>query len=154
MQPAHAHRFWFPVISQSLGATHEFQSEPWDEDRVEDELKELSYPFASHVWDPTRIIDRKVTSGIRVQSNRGTFGRFPMIGKYPATTSLDDDESSSIKLSHDNVWIFTGLSSRGLLYHGVFGDMLTNQILQRDNHKQYDSKFVDYLDWWNRRKRK
>ena len=113
---------------------------------MEDELKELSYPFASHVWDPTRIIDRRITSGIRVQSNRGTFGRFPMIGKYDSVSN----DGAKNRLLHDNVWLFTGLSSRGLLYHGVFGDMLTNQILQRDNYEHYASKFVDHLEWWKR----
>jgi glycine/D-amino acid oxidase-like deaminating enzyme len=97
-----------------IGATHEFDQIPWDKERVQEELKERTYQFTSFFWD-NGCIDR-ITRGVRVQSDRGRFGRIPIIGKYETQT-------------HDNTWIFTGLSSRGLLYHGVFGDLLTDMIV-------------------------
>jgi glycine/D-amino acid oxidase-like deaminating enzyme len=115
-----------------IGATHEFDNIPWDQARVKAELKERSYQFTSTLWDNGRI-DR-ITSGVRVQSNRGRFGRMPIIGKYETET-------------HDNAWIFTGLSSRGLLYHGVFGDLLTDMMMLTPTVSQEELA----LDWWNKK---
>jgi glycine/D-amino acid oxidase-like deaminating enzyme len=112
-----------------IGATHEFDEIPWDKERVQEELKARSYQFTSTFWD-NGCIDR-ITSGVRVQSDRGKFGRMPIIGKYETQT-------------HDNAWIFTGLSSRGLLYHGVFGDLLTDMVLMR-NLGVYEEELG--LDW-------
>ena len=112
-----------------LGATHEFKDRPLDAKEVEDALKERSYEFTANVWDCGTV--DKITSGYRVQSQRSPYGRMPIIG--------------SIDLSlHSNAWIFTGLSGRGLLYHGVFGDYLTNMILKLENKQEETSD----LDWW------
>jgi hypothetical protein len=121
------------TLAALLGATHEFQEEAYDSEIVEQELKELSYPFASNIWD-AGVVER-ITCGVRVQSNRGKNGRLPIIGKYD--TEL-----------HHNAWLFTGLSSRGLLYHGVFGDILTDMILERKESEAYQQR-VD-IDWWKK----
>eukprot|EP00529_Nitzschia_sp_RCC80_P024316 CAMPEP_0113451670 /NCGR_PEP_ID=MMETSP0014_2-20120614/6456_1 /TAXON_ID=2857 /ORGANISM="Nitzschia sp." /LENGTH=450 /DNA_ID=CAMNT_0000343029 /DNA_START=383 /DNA_END=1732 /DNA_ORIENTATION=- /assembly_acc=CAM_ASM_000159 len=115
-----------------VGATHEFKPDALKADDVKQELKDRSYSFASFLWDgcgdeenvkgvsadqpsSTTIVDR-ITSGYRVQSNRGNHGRQPIIGRIETPY-------------HSNSWIFTGLSSRGLLYHGIYGDMLSEMIL-------------------------
>ncbi|MGK3733181.1 MAG: glycine/D-amino acid oxidase-like deaminating enzyme [Bacillariaceae sp.] len=112
-----------------IGSTHEFKEEPLTPNQVEDELKERSYNFASGVWD-NGTIDR-ITSATRVQSNRGPYGRLPIVGKLKNCQH------------HPNAWIFTGLSGRGLLYHGLFGDNLVNMILEENT-----TEGSDILNWW------
>jgi len=111
-----------------IGATHEFNKIPLEPDEVISELRTKTNSFASHLWDNGTI--DKITSGYRVQSNRGKYGRIPILGKLDVTF-------------HSNVWIYTGLSSRGLLHHGIFGEILASKILQVD--AQHD---VHNLDWW------
>ncbi len=112
-----------------IGATHEFKSDPLKREDVEKELRDRTYTFASWVWDHG-IIDR-ITSGYRVQTNRGKHGRLPIIGIYPSP-------------HHPNAWIFTGLSSRGLLYHGIFGEFLSDMILNEANRTSLPIE----IDWW------
>ena len=114
----------------STGATHEYGEEPLKPNEVEDVLKKKSYQFASEVWD-NGTIDR-VTKGYRVQSNRGRHGRLPIVGKLE-------------NCYHPNSWIFTGLSGRGLLYHGLFGDLLTDSILGIKNE---DGELLENMNWW------
>ena len=117
-----------------IGATHEWKSIPLNKSEVIHDLKERSYQLAPGVWDHGKI--DKITSGYRVQSRRGTFGRSPIIGK------LANDATNRV---HSNAWIFTGLSSRGLLHHGLYGDILTDAILGRQNETMWN----EYnLDWW------
>ena len=121
-----------PMIEKNrvlIGSTHEFKEEPMTPNEVEDELKTRSYHFASGVWD-NGTIDR-ITSATRVQSNRGPYGRLPIVGK------LKDCRH------HPNSWIFTGLSGRGLLYHGLFGDNLVNMILEENT-----TEGSEILNWW------
>jgi len=115
----------------NIGATHEFKDEPLDRASVKDELRMRSYDFLSDLWDDSDV-DR-ITEGFRVQSNRGPRGRVPIIGSFETPI-------------HDNAWIFSGLSSRGLLYHSLFGDMLTDMMLDCDENDQP----VDAasLNWW------
>jgi len=116
-----------------IGATHEWKLETLSETELVHDLQERSYELAPTIWDYGEI--DKITSGYRVQSRRGAFGRSPIIGK------LD----GGICDFHSNTWIFTGLSSRGLLYHGLYGDILTDAILGRQNNTLWD----EYkLDWW------
>lgn len=114
----------------TAGATHEFKEEPFDASQVKEELKERSYPFSSSIWDDG-IVD-KITCGFRVQSNRGKYGRIPIIGHFDTPI-------------HANAWVFTGLSSRGLLYHGIYGNMLTDMILNLEEENQVEHV---HLDWW------
>mmetsp|Transcript_25333 Transcript_25333/g.55526 ORF Transcript_25333/g.55526 Transcript_25333/m.55526 type:complete len:467 (+) Transcript_25333:254-1654(+) len=113
-----------------IGATHEFKETPLTPDEVEVELKERSYHFASEIWD-NGTIDR-VTCGNRVQTSRGPRGRQPMVGKFETN-------------HHHNSWIFTGLSGRGMLYHGIYGELLSNMIL---GMKDEDSDLKENKDWW------
>lgn len=124
-----------------IGASHEWKAEPLNQEELVHELKERSYQLAPFVWDGGTI--DTITSGFRVQSRRGTFGRSPIIG------SLQEEDATSFHL-HSNAWIFTGLSSRGLLYHGLYGDILTDAILGNRN----DTLWNEYnLDWWRQRTR-
>lgn len=112
-----------------VGATHEYQLEPLSEHDVVNDLRERCYDLAPNLWDRGTV--DKITTGYRVQSRRGAFGRLPIVGRL-----------SEI---HPDAWIFTGLSSRGLLYHGLYGDILTDAILGERN----DSLWNEYnLDWW------
>lgn len=114
-----------------IGATHEFKETPLDSDQVKLELYERSRAFASNLWEDGTI-DR-ITSGFRVQSNRGLYGRIPIVGKLDSTkTTLGRD-----------TWIYTGLSSRGLLHHGVFGEILASTMLGMDSEHDHPG-----LDWW------
>ena len=111
-----------------IGATHEFKEEPLDSTTVETELRSRSDPFASRLWSKGTV--DKITSGYRVQSNRGKDGRLPIIGRFDTPI-------------HSDTWVFTGLSSRGLLYHGVFGDALTDLMLNVEGDAEHQQ-----LDWW------
>ncbi|CAJ1914985.1 unnamed protein product [Cylindrotheca closterium] len=115
----------------NIGATQEFKDEPLDCASVKDELQMRSYDFLSDLWDDGDV--HKVTEGFRVQSDRGPRGRLPIIGSF-------DSEL------HDNAWIFTGLSSRGLLYHSLFGDMLTDMMF--DSDENYQLVDAESLNWW------
>ena len=118
-----------------IGATHEFKKDPLTKNEVEVELREKSYDFASSIWDKGTIDD--ITIGYRVQSNRGKNGRLPIIGSYES-------------VHHDNAWIFTGLSSRGLLYHGLFGKILSEMILGNKNSSHHDNDLDHVIKWWQK----
>jgi len=115
-----------------VGATHEFQPEPMLEVQVQELLQEKTERFGPHVWEEGAVMER-YTSGTRVQSQRGNRGRLPIVGR------VDDGK---------NHWIFTGLSSRGLLYHGVYGKVLAHAILE-DSEDCLQADCLDY-DWWRR----
>jgi glycine/D-amino acid oxidase-like deaminating enzyme len=66
---------------------------------------------------------------------RGGVGRLPIIGSFD--TSL-----------HSNAWIFTGLSSQGLLYHGLFGDFVSDLMLSGGNAAEDESPEII---WWRKR---
>ena len=69
-----------------------------------------------------------------MQSNRGPCGRLPIVGKFK-------------NCHHPNSWVFTGLSGRGMLYHGIYGDLLSNLILGNMNE---DSDHKKNMDWWRK----
>ena len=129
-----------------IGATHEFSSIPMAPAQVTTDLQARTRDFCPFGYpdapsDPNRTdhsltltnhvtcVDR-ITSGYRVQSTRGDYGRRPIIGRLPV----------------DNHWIFTGLSSRGLLYHALYGQLLAQAIVQNDESLLLDS-CPDIL-WW------
>lgn len=114
------------------GATHEWKEEPFSADEVEEELKERSYHFASRPWD-TGTIDT-ITTGYRVQSNRGPNGRMPIVGKVENPL-------------HENSWVFTGLSGRGVLYHGIYGDVISDLILDQTVK---NTDLLKSMDWWRK----
>jgi len=118
-----------------IGATHEFKDDPLTPEEVVDELKSRTNDFAKDIWHNGKV-DR-LTTGIRMQSNRGKYGRMPIIGRLNSS-------------HHNNSWIFTGLSSRGLIYHGIFGKWLANAVIHNDETIIQDD-FSDY-DWWEKRK--
>ena len=109
-----------------------------------DELKSRTYDLAKGLWD-RGTVDR-LTSGVRLQTNRGRFGRMPMVGRYRNDDDGDGSGGSSGGVSHRNSWIFAGLSSRGLIYHGLFGSWLADAVLQDDEERLRD-EFADF-DWW------
>jgi len=113
-----------------VGATHEFRPEALSRAQVIAELQERTSFFAPpSLWEDAATTVDRVTSGVRVQSQRGWAGRRPIVGR------LSERE-----------WIFTGLSSRGLLYHGLYGDILTDAILQDSEASLLDR--CDDLLWW------
>eukprot|EP00568_Trieres_chinensis_P001763 CAMPEP_0183304992 /NCGR_PEP_ID=MMETSP0160_2-20130417/9881_1 /TAXON_ID=2839 ORGANISM="Odontella Sinensis, Strain Grunow 1884" /NCGR_SAMPLE_ID=MMETSP0160_2 /ASSEMBLY_ACC=CAM_ASM_000250 /LENGTH=211 /DNA_ID=CAMNT_0025468123 /DNA_START=25 /DNA_END=660 /DNA_ORIENTATION=- len=114
-----------------IGATHEFK-EDLAAKEVATELRGRSYQLAPDAWDKGEVA--RVTSGYRVQSRRGNLGRMPILG------ILGGDDL------HQNVWLFTGLSSRGLLYHGVYGDILSDAILEGNDGGMM--RRCPHLNWW------
>jgi glycine/D-amino acid oxidase-like deaminating enzyme len=123
-----------------IGATHEWSSTaPLSTDEVIQDLRQRTIDMAPFVWKHGEIAN--VTIGYRVQSRRGSLGRLPIIGRlHDCCTGI-----------HKNVYIFTGLSSRGLLYHGLYGDLLTDMILGIQQHESGQEEYN--LDWWRTRVR-
>jgi glycine/D-amino acid oxidase-like deaminating enzyme len=121
-----------------VGATHEFQAEPLTQEQVKKELRERTQSFSPLIWG-TEAKAERFTSGIRVQSQRGSRGRLPLIGKI-------DGDAIPEGLTHENAWLFTGLSSRGLLYHAVYGKFLAQAILEGSEECLRSECFQ--FDWW------
>jgi glycine/D-amino acid oxidase-like deaminating enzyme len=123
-----------------IGATHDFHIH--QERTVDDIIRELQDRTAHMcTWniDEAHPIHR-ITSGVRVQSSRGPLGRRPIVGRIGAAGSNNSSSSS---------WIFTGLSSRGLLYHGIYGEKLARAIWA-DNEDELLQDCPDTL-WWKTR---
>jgi glycine/D-amino acid oxidase-like deaminating enzyme len=133
-----------------VGATHEYGSVPMSEADVRQELRDRTKSFCPHVWDENTWVVERYTTGTRVQSQRGAHGRLPIIGELqrtpPAVVSCPLEKASDSSKS----WIFTGLSSRGLLYHGVYGKLLAQAILD-GSEDCLERQCVDF-DWWRRGK--
>jgi hypothetical protein len=128
-----------------IGATHEFQMEPLTELQVCRELKERTMDFAPFCWDDSVSLESddpdvssgtfrliQMTRGYRVQSARGKYGRRPIIGQLTTARDTSSAEECMDASPSQSSWIFTGLSSRGLLYHGLYGQLLSRAILQKD----------------------
>mmetsp|Transcript_11020 Transcript_11020/g.16879 ORF Transcript_11020/g.16879 Transcript_11020/m.16879 type:complete len:431 (+) Transcript_11020:174-1466(+) len=116
-----------------VGATQEFQEEAVSPRDLQEELKRKSYKLAPALWDKADI--HRITCGYKVQSQRNNLGRVPIIGR----------------LGKD--WIFTGLSSRGLLYHAIYGEKLVDMIFasqgtQKDSEECPIAKQYPHLKWW------
>jgi len=107
------------------------------DDAKRDLKKRTSSFFPKEMWHLPHF---KSTSGWRVQSYRTFQGRLPIVGK------LDSKEHAIDGIQ--DAWIFTGLSSRGLLYHGLFGRILSEAILQKSDVTMI-KKFPE-LNWWRR----
>lgn len=126
-----------PLVGKNrvlIGATHEYKKKPLNNDEVVNDLSSRSSNLANFVWENGKV--ERITEGYRVQSQRGKYGRMPIIGK-----------SQSHEL-HPNSWLFTGLSSRGLIYHGVLGKILSEAIL-KDNESSILKEFPDAF-WWKK----
>jgi len=123
-----------------IGATHEFKSTPLTASEVVEELRSRTYQLAPHLWDKGEV--DKITNGVRMQSHRGAFGRMPIIGQY-------NSDATESELNHEHMWLYTGLSSRGLIYHGLFGRWLANAVLH-DN----EASLFEGFDWWRHKNEK
>ena len=123
-----------------VGSTHEYKEVPHSREQVWEELETKTKPFAPFLDYDNISIDKDDdwTMGVRVVSQRGAHGRLPIIGKIPTSKT------------ETNEWIFTGLSSRGLLYHGIFGKLLGQAILNDGNDDQIMSKYPE-LSWWKKK---
>ena len=100
----------------------------------------------------------RITSGYRVQTQRGRYGRLPLVGKLSTTMTTTTTTTPLLSsherwyhernccLEHDNVWIYTGLSSRGILYHALFANLLVEAIWT-NNEAQLMNKHPE-LEWW------
>lgn len=134
-----------------IGATHEFSTIPMTTEHVISDLQARTKEFApfryndvdhpppnttkTETTSSNRVLSvDRITCGYRVQSTRSDYGRRPIIGQLPTSSNND--------------WIFTGLSSRGLLYHALYGKMLAQAITRND-----ESILLDYCPdilWWKR----
>jgi glycine/D-amino acid oxidase-like deaminating enzyme len=126
----------------TVGATHEFKEDALSPQEVVEELTKRTADFSS-LWELASV--ERMTMGYRVQSNRGQYGRMPVIGQLPAASVANGDGAAPI---HTNTWIFTGLSSRGLLFHALYGDILTDAILEGSEASML-SRCKD-LTWWRK----
>uniref|UniRef100_A0A7S4R3E4 FAD dependent oxidoreductase domain-containing protein n=1 Tax=Ditylum brightwellii TaxID=49249 RepID=A0A7S4R3E4_9STRA len=132
-----------------VGATHEYDvSKALSKEEVINDLRSRSYDVFPWIWDEGTV--HNITEGWRVQSNRGLFGRVPIVGRLPSTSSLgqESEERNGTMLNHKDAWIFTGLSSRGLIHHGVYGGILADAILNRCEENMVSE--YDGIQWWRK----
>ncbi|GAX13514.1 hypothetical protein FisN_27Lu010 [Fistulifera solaris] len=115
-----------------VGSTHEFRDDLLSPEEVIHELRERTSAVAPHLWED--YIVEKITKGTRVQSERGKHGRLPIVGKLPGNKQR---------------WVLTGLSSRGLLYHALYGKMLAKAILQ--GSEDCLTELDDGILWWKKK---
>ena len=141
-----------------VGATHEYKDIPLSPTNVIEELKKRSYNLHPKLWDDGIVDTEDIKSGWRVQSARSNFGRMPIVGRIHmnkdhdlSNTDTDDDEAMKYRnerqWKHDNVWTLTGLSSRGLIYHGIYGDILAQAILTKNGEEKMFQTYP-HLSWW------
>jgi glycine/D-amino acid oxidase-like deaminating enzyme len=123
-------KYTSPLLDNRMlvGASHEFSEDPMTEVELFNDLKEKAYDLAPGLWDNSTI--DKVTCGWRVQSKRGGLGRLPIVGHLSK-----------------NQWIYTGLSSRGLLYHAIYAEILCSMMLSGDNGEALTREH-SHLSWW------
>lgn len=79
-----------------IGATHEFKADELSPFEVMDELKSRTYPLARRLWDHGDV-DR-LTTGVRMQSNRGSFGMYLFVCQTCSTSCLPSDSVTSFTL--------------------------------------------------------
>lgn len=154
LPPHHQGSSWLPRVL--VGATHEFQPQAHPPEEVQDNLKRATEFMAPNVWDDACYTPDRITSGYRVQSQRGPQGRLPILGKLQLDDDDDDcnnnnnNEVTTLLLDgkNNNAWIYTGLSSRGLLYHALFGKSLVDAIWHGDE----SLLMTEYpeLKWWKK----
>ncbi len=121
-----------PLTDPSLllvGSTHEFRDDLLSPQEVIHELRERTGSVAPDLWE--HYVVENITKGTRVQSERGKHGRLPIVGKLPGAKQH---------------WVLTGLSSRGLLYHALYGKMLAKAILQ--GSEDCLTELDDGILWW------
>mmetsp|Transcript_6979 Transcript_6979/g.7944 ORF Transcript_6979/g.7944 Transcript_6979/m.7944 type:complete len:122 (-) Transcript_6979:23-388(-) len=117
-----------------IGATQEFKKDALSQSEFVKELKNRSYNLAPTLWDNSTV--HAITCGYRAQSQRVNLGRVPMIGQL-----------------HNKDWIFSGLSNRGLLHHGIYGEKLVDMILVSYNNENECAitKQYPHLNWWKKK---
>ena len=114
-----------------VGATQEWKDEPLTRDEVVNELSPGAKPLCPDLFDGSKYDIARITSGTRAQSSRGAYGRLPIIGNLS-----------------ENTFVFTALSGRGMIHHGVYGAMLARVILKCKSEVDFDS--VDF-NWWRKK---
>jgi len=129
-----------------VGATHEFKSDPMSREQVEEDMKCATQFMAPQLWEGNHFTKDRITEGYRVQSQRGPNGRLPLLGKL--NSHLVPQDSDHTQLQHKNMWIFTGLSSRGLLYHALLADLLVSAVWADDEAGLMDQ--YPELGWWKK----
>jgi hypothetical protein len=120
-----------------IGATHDFKL---DVVRTDADIVQELQDRTAHLCDWRHAPIHRITCGVRVQSSRGPFGRRPIVGRISSGGNDNNSSSSS--------WIFTGLSSRGLLFHGIYGEKLAKAVWE-DNEDVLLQDCPDML-WWKR----
>mmetsp|Transcript_22562 Transcript_22562/g.50807 ORF Transcript_22562/g.50807 Transcript_22562/m.50807 type:complete len:277 (-) Transcript_22562:82-912(-) len=80
------------------------------------ELTALYPELSTDSWVPTNP-----RYGIRALANRENEGRLPLCGLLTPSTSSNSD-----------VWVFTGLGSRGLIHHALLGELMAKAVIYQD----------------------
>eukprot|EP01035_Chromulina_nebulosa_P020972 gene20972-27177_t len=107
-----------------VGATHEKISD-FDNDEYISNIsnaKDLLYKSITKI-DPSLLNEEPfdIMTGVRVLTKKTSLGRIPVVDKFP--NKLTDK---------DNVWMITGLGSRGLVYHSYLADLLYTSVLHNN----------------------
>ena len=92
--------------------------------------------FLSPLWE-NGTVDH-VLRGIRLQSERQQAGRVPIVGKVGQKT-----------------WVMTDLGGRGLIHHGIYGDVLGVAILSDlagvEGWEKRMEKWDERVHWWRKK---
>jgi len=115
-----------------IGSTKEFQVEPLNPTDIYDELRKKTFDLSPTVWKHGEV--DSITCGYKVQTKRTHYGRIPILGR------------AQLNNIHHNAWLFTGLSSRGLIHHGICGSILSSAILEDNEDILVQSN--PSLLWW------
>jgi glycine/D-amino acid oxidase-like deaminating enzyme len=86
-------------------------------------------PFASDLDDWAVEVTRY---GVRANPPRSNLGSLPLIGRIAVKTSSFDAPHGQEKTS-PSWWYVGGLGARGLVYHGVLGEILAEAVLADDD---------------------
>eukprot|EP01039_Chlorochromonas_danica_P004976 gene4976-5464_t len=116
-----------PVLS--CGSSHEH----YRQDYIHHHVNEMTYyqSPAKHDGEEEKMRQRLyrllpllqtrretgTSSAVRLSTDRSIEGRLPIVGRHPG---------------FDNVWVLAGLGSKGLIYHALMADYLSQAILSND----------------------
>jgi glycine/D-amino acid oxidase-like deaminating enzyme len=82
-------------------------------------LQPATSKLNTKIWKLSDLADVEVRHGTRVSPKKNHEGRLPIVAHL-----------------RDDIYIYTGLGSRGLIYHGVFAKKLSEMLLLHQQQKK------------------
>lgn len=91
-----------------------YYQSPAKHDEAEEKMRERLYRLLPLLQTRQEI---GTSSAVRLATDRSIEGRLPIVGRHPG---------------FDNVWVLAGLGSKGLIYHALMANYLSQAILSND----------------------